>query len=404
MKFLISVFVRTLVPVIIIAGGAYGYLKLSTPPPAEPREMVEKKKLRSQVRTLVSCDFVVTIETNGVVGPHNRVALSSEVTGTILATETAFEVGSFFKAGDLLLAVDDRDYRTALTIAKEQHNLAVATLKLAQSGYERMQALLERKSASDSEVDTMRSALLQAEAQVEITASAIERAQRDLDRTKIKAPFNGRVANKQVGSGQLVSPGSVLGEVFAVDFAEVRLPIASRELKHLDLPEMESDPPVEVELRDAIDPDSEARWQGKIVRTEGSLDTNSLELFAIARIEDPFALQTKRPVLRIGQPVVATIKGNTLRDVVAFPRGAVRRMDQVHLIDGKSHVLRTLTLTPLWSDAQFVVCRKDPVREGELLALSSFTFAPEGTEVEIIPGGDSNKSLVGKPADMEPTP
>jgi membrane fusion protein, multidrug efflux system len=404
MKFLASVFVRTLVPIAILLGGAYGYMTLSEAPPQEPREILEKKKLRSQVRTLTAGDFVVTIETNGVVGPHNRVALSAEVTGTILTTKTAFEVGSFFKTGDLLLEVDDRDYQSALTVAQEQHKLAEATLKLAQTAYQRMQALVKQKSASDSEADTTRSALVQAEAQVEITSAAIERAQRDLDRTKIYAPFDGRVATKLVGSGQLVSPGTVLGEVFAVDYAEVRLPIASRELKHLKLPEMESDPSVHVEFRDAIDPELKSRWRGKIVRTEGTLDANSLELFAIARIDDPFALQSDHSVLRVGQPVVATIKGNTLRDVVAIPRGAVRRMDQVHLIDGKSHMLRTLTVDPLWSDAQFVVVRKEPIREGELLALSAFNYAPEGTEIEIIPGDNAVKSLAGEPAEMEPTP
>ena len=83
--------------------------------------------------------------------------------------------------------------------------------------------------------------------------------------------------------------------MFAVDYAEVRLPIASRELKHVKLPEMEGDPPVEVELRDAINDSSDSVWQAKIVRTEGVLDAGSLELFAIARVDDPFALRLQTP-------------------------------------------------------------------------------------------------------------
>ena len=212
-----------------------------------------------------------------------------------------------------MLEIDDRDYQTALNVAREQHELAKATLLLAESANDRMQQLTRQDSASTSEADATYATLVQAKSQVEVTASAIEQAERNLQRTKIYAPFSGRVVTKMIGVGQLVSPGTVLGEVFAVDYAEVRLPIAARELRHLKLPEREGDAPVEVELRDAIDTSSSTTWQAQIVRTEGTLDADSLELFAIARIDDPFSLHSDHAVLRIGQPVVATIRGETLK-------------------------------------------------------------------------------------------
>lgn len=46
-------------------------------------------------------------------------------------------------------------------------------------------------------------------------------------------------------------------------------------------------------------------WQAKIVRTKGALDENALELFAVARVDDPFGLASGHPPLRIGQPVTA---------------------------------------------------------------------------------------------------
>ena len=131
------------------------------------------------------------------------------------------------------------------------------------------------------------------------------------------------MVTKAIGLGELITVGTTLGEVFAVDFAEVRLPVATRELRFLNLPERESDPPLKVTLRDAIHPDNETEWSGQIVRTEGALDPNSLELFAIARIPDPFGLDRDGPVLRIGQPVSATIRGENLEDVIAIPRASV---------------------------------------------------------------------------------
>ncbi|GAA4454620.1 efflux RND transporter periplasmic adaptor subunit [Novipirellula rosea] len=404
MKFLIHALIRVFIPVGILAAGGYGFAVLSVDTNQEPSEPAEKQVLRSHVSSLNACDFAVKIETHGVVGPHNRVTLSAEVTGTIRQTQTAFEAGSFFKAGDLLLEMDDRDYQTALDIAREQHKLAKATLLLAESANNRMQQLARQDSASTSEADATYASLVQAESQVEVTASAIEKAERDLQKTKIYAPFDGRVVTKMVGVGQLVSPGTVLGEVFAVDYAEVRLPIAGRELRHLKLPEMEGDATVEVELRDAIDTASSSVWQAKIVRTEGTLDADSLELFAIARIEDPFSLHGDHPVLRIGQPVVATIHGETLKDVIAIPRGAVRRLDQVYLIDQQKLTLRSLTIDPLWSDADHVIVPGQTIRNGELLATTMLVYAPEGSPVEIIPEDNVPVSLAGSPPEMEATP
>ncbi len=404
MKFLVNALVRLFIPAVILVAGVYGYATLSVEPEKKISEPAQEQVLRSRVQPLNASRYAVKIETNGIVGPHNRVTISAEVTGTIQKTESAFEVGSFFKAGDLLLEMDSRDYQTALAVAREQHQLANSNLELAKTAHDRIEELARRNSASVSESDSTLAALMQAKSQVEITASAIDQADRDLARTKIYAPFDGRVAMKMIGVGQLVSPGTVLGDVFAVDYAEVRLPIAGRELRHLKLPEMEGDAPVEVELRDAIDGASGAIWQAKIVRTEGTLDPDSLELFAIARIDDPFALHSEHSILRIGQPVVATVRGETLSDVIVIPRNSVRRLDQVYLIDQEKLTLRTLTIDPLWSDAENVIIRNGPIHDGELLATTMLVYAPEGSLVQIIPEDTSPVSLAGQPPELEATP
>ncbi|SMP56203.1 RND family efflux transporter, MFP subunit [Neorhodopirellula lusitana] len=404
MKFLTHVVIRLMIPLCVLAAGVYGYVLLSEEPERKEAEAPADQIVRTRVQFLTTGDYPIRIVTHGVVSPHNRVTLSAEVTGTIKTTYPAMEVGSYFKAGDLLLEIDDRDYQTSLKIAREENQLAEATLKLNQAAYGRMKQLVERDSASSLELDQTFASLVQARSEVEISASTIDQALRNLERTKIVAPFDGRVATKIVGEGQLVSAGTPLGDVFAVDYAEVRLPIASRELKHVSLPEMEGDPPVALELRDAINDSSDAVWQAKIVRTEGVLDAGSLELFAIARVDDPFALNSKHRVLRIGQPVIASIQGETLRDVVAIPRAAVRRMDLVYLIDGTKQTIRSLTIDPLWSDADHLVVHQNVIEPGELLATTTLVYAPEGSTVEIIPEVDAGEAFAGKPSPLEPTP
>ena len=398
MKRILGAFCRILIPVGIIAVGSYAFTLLSVESEETRSAPAAQQVIRTKVTRLHVGDYPVVITTNGVVQPHNQVTLSAEVSGEVIVLNTEFEVGSYFSEGDVLIELDDRDYQTALTVANAQRRLAESTLQLAETSHERMLQLSRGNSASKSELDQAVAALAQARAEIDIAKSQIEQAERDLKRTKIVAPFDGRVQQKAVGIGQLVSPGTALGDVFAVDYAEVRLPIAGRELKFLDLPEMDDDLPVDVELRDAIDGSSQTVWNAKIIRTEGALDKDSLELFAIAHIDDPFGLHSNNPVLRIGQPVVAAIAGKLLTDVVAMPRKAVRQLDQVYLVDEAELTLRSMSIRPVWSDEQHVIVSAPSLHDGALLATTQLVYAPEGSKVEIIPEAETVNSVVAAEA------
>jgi len=232
-----------------------------------------------------------------------------------------------------------------------------------------------------------------ARARLAAEKAALKLEKQRLGREQLRAPFDGRVLVKQVGLGQQVNPTTVLGEVISVDYAEVRLPLARRDLRFLKLPELSSDEPVDVELRDAIDETSEDVWDAKIVRTEGMLDQNSLELFAIAIVEDPFGLNSQHAVLRMGQPVTASIKGIVLKDVIKVPRNAVSQLNKVFVVDKERLTLSQRTIEPLWSDEQHMIIRDPKIQHGDLLATTSLVYAPEGSPVEIIPNADQGDVL-----------
>ncbi len=153
----------------------------------------------------------------------------------------------------------------------------------------------------------------------------------------------------------------------------------------LTLPEGPEDPPIDVELRDALDENSETVWTAKIIRTEGTLDRNSLELFAIARIFDPFGRKSAHPLLRIGQPVVATIPGRVLKNVIVIPRMAVRQLDRIFLVDPNELTINRCTIEPVWSDEDHVIIRDSTITDGALLATTHLIYAPNGSKVEILP-------------------
>lgn len=384
---------RAALPCAILAGGWIGYSMLSVEMEEEPAPPAEERTLRTRVENLDVIDYPVVIKTHGIVQAHNQVTLTAEVSGVVTKVSPSFEVGSYFSAGELLVEIDPRNYIAAISMAESQLLAAKSALKLATLNEERKLRLIKSNAVSQAEVDEASATREQAEADVELAAAQLEQANIDLKRTRVVAPFDGRVQAKNIGLGQMANNNSPLGIIFAVDFAEVRLPISGRQHQFLELPEFAEDPSVEVVLQDAINESSEAAWQGKIVRTEGVLDENSRDLFAIARIDDPFGRESDCPPLRIGQPVVASIEGEVLHDVIALPRNAVRQLDQVVLVDRADQTLLPLTVESVWSDAEHVIVSGSAIPEGKWLATTPMVFTPEGARVEIIPDSSPTESI-----------
>jgi len=305
--------VRVLMPLAVLGAGWVGYAIISVEPEEAKRPEEKPRLIKTRAMTLHRQDFPTTIRTRGVIRAHNEVILTPQVSGKIIRILPGFEDGAFFAAGDVLVELDPQDLAGAVIVAEAQ--LARAVSSHAQEQTRANQARLNWIDLGYKEEPTELALRLpqlrEAQANVDSATSLLNQAQRNLDRTKVRAPFDGRVRRRTVGLGQSVGPGTSLGSVFAVALAEVRLPIAARDLAFLTLPEGPEDPPVDVTLRDALNPDDTV-WKAQIVRTEGTLDQSSLELFAIARISDPFGRKSEHPPLRIGQPVVATILGQVL--------------------------------------------------------------------------------------------
>lgn len=389
----LSVLMRAALPIGVLGGGCFAYAVLSVAPESEKSPPAKVQPIRTRVTKLRVEDYPVVITTHGVVQAHNEVALNAEVSGYIAKVSPAFEVGSYFTAGDVLIELDSRDHTNDTAVAQAQFLGAWSALKLATENLKRITTLQRMSYASDAELNRATAIFEQASAELDSAMAQVERAKRDLERTKIRAPFDGRVRRKLVGLGQSVGPNTSLGIIFAIDFAEVRLPISARMLPYLDLPELPDDLPVEVELRDAINEASDTVWTANIVRTEGALDENSLEVFAVARVDDPFGRKTGHRPLRIGQPVTASITGKVLENVVALPRGAVRQLDQVYLVDETELTLTARTIVPLWSNEEYVIVRDPSIKDGTLLSTTRLVYAPEGAKVEIIPNVEVSTAI-----------
>jgi RND family efflux transporter MFP subunit len=195
--------------------------------------------------------------------------------------------------------------------------------------------LFDAGAASPATRDQVESQFTIAAANEREADAALRQAELELSRTELRAPFAGRVRERGADVGQLVARGANLARVFAVDWAELRLPIRSEELAFLDLPQdpgADPDAAPVVELHGAFGGRAHT-WQGRLVRVEGALDPRTRLAHVVARVADPYGLASGAPPLAVGLFVEAEILGRELEGVVALPRGALRGDDEVVLVN-----------------------------------------------------------------------
>jgi RND family efflux transporter MFP subunit len=406
MKYLFG-FLRGLLPLSILAACLAGGWWLLKNPPEAPQLAMPPSVLKVEAMRLEPKSHPVVVRSQGVVSPRTRSVLLPEVSGRVVEVASSFRPGGFFAKGDLLLRLESADYEAALITAKAEVAacevvLAEETAR-AEQARENWRAL--SKTGEPSALLLRQPQLAKAAADRLAAVSRVQRAQRDIERTRVIAPYDGQVLKQGVDVGQFVNSSTVLGEVFAADRVEIRLPLPERESRFLALPQPfrgESNAPgPKVELLGQF-AGKAASWQGRIVRVEGSLDEQTRQVMAVAQVEDPYGRRADgQPPLVVGTFVEARLFGQSLQEVYRIPRRAVRAGNEVILILEPGHTLRRVALEPLVIDEEFLIVAGGehcPFKPGALLCLTPIAFPADGALVE--PNVDGRE--IAKPKSVAP--
>jgi len=177
----------------------------------------------------------------------------------------------------------------------------------------------------------------------------------------------------------------MIAMVYAVDYAEIRLPLPDAELAFIDLPSLNgknktSNPEVKLS---GIFAGTKHIWEGTLVRMEGEIDPRSRMVHVVARVEDPYGIKsgnTQSP-LYVGMFVNASIDGLTYENVFDLDRAALRGSNIVWVIDDENKLhLRKVNI--LRQEKGRVIVNGG-LADGDKICLTALDAVIDGMEVRV---------------------
>ncbi len=381
--------IQFFVVLVLIALGVAGFRILTA-----SKAKLEKRKPTVAlpfVRTMTvkTGGETVNIRGEGTVRPLREIGLAPQVGGKVIYVSPALVNGGEFRKGDTLLRIEPVDYRLAVILAKARVKDAESKLQLAgeesQAAREEWRILHPKAGKGKGNPPS----LVAKEPQLAAARAALEAARADLktaslrlQRTRLTAPFNGRVARESVDPGQYVTPGQALATIYSTDAAEISVPLDQEDLLWFHAPGFTpgNEPGSSAIVRARI-AGREMPRPGKVVRTEGKLDERTRMIKVVIRVEKPYE---KRPPLAAGLFVAVEIEGRTLPNAAVIPRAALHPENVVWVVETEDRlVFRKVDIARIQGDNALV---KSGLKDGERVVTSLMKAVTNGMKVRLAEG------------------
>lgn len=395
---------KQLILIIALVAGSVALASYLIKTKPEPRKRVRQPTVPVvEVMTPKLQSYTQKIRSSGSVETNLSTNLVSEVSGKVVKVTRSFQEGSYFKKGQHLLSISSTDYRNAIVIA--QAEISQRTLEVKNEQNLARLAVRDFKLLGNNrrpgEMASRRPHLAAAMANLEASKVRLQQARDNLKKTKILAPYTGRIQSTSVNIGQFVSPGTLLGQVYSTDYVEVRLPLSLADYEQLKLPESYQNqqsknksklPKVIFSANYGATTHS---WEGSIVRASAAMDERTRQIPVIARIDNPFSKKTgdTAPPIKIGQFLKAEILGTKLDDVYVIPTSSTRQNREVMLYDNGT--INILPIEVITGENDSLVIKQSALPPNAKLIITPMPSAKTGMKVRL-PGEGRKRGKSGK--------
>jgi multidrug efflux pump subunit AcrA (membrane-fusion protein) len=403
-----------LIILVVLAGSVLTavYMVRTTPKPEQverpmPVPLVEVMEVRAR-------SFVEPIIGYGTARADQAASLTAEVSGEIVELADGLEVGRSVEKGELLIGIDDREYRNLLKLAEakragvdadldrlsvEEENfnrlLAIAQqeVRLNEEEKSRLADLFEREVAAKKEYRDARIQLhvserLQQSLDNELSLigprrrilqssrdglqAEIETARLNVSRCSVAAPFSGVVDQKSIEVGERVQRGSMLLRI--VDPRRIEIPI--------EIPvDWRYSVSVGAVVELTIDSDESVSWIGQVVRLSPVADDRNRMFAAFVEVDN----RAQQLPLLPGMFVRAQIEGRELENVTLIPRNAIYG-GIVYVVEGDRARLREVTIRRSYRDLALV---EGQIHSGDRVITTNLDLLTDGATVEVTGGPDA---------------
>ncbi len=368
---------------ILVLGVATAFILASSRQAPIPDEKISRGPL-VEVVSVQPEEVETTVRGTGQAEARTTVELIPQVSGSVVKMHPGLIAGGHFRAGEILLTIDPRDYE--LAVEKARAAVARTEVALEREQAEGQVARDEWDAIHPNEEPT--SGLVIREPQVRQAQAELAAAQADLavarlklERTRISLPFDGIVQDEAVDLGQYVTIGKKLGTVMATDIAEIRVPLAERELAWFTVPTRPGIKGPSARVMTHFG-GKEQYWMGKVVRMEARVDPSSRMVTVVIAIPKPFEInEHHRFPLLPGTFVDVEIAGHELSEVIPLPRHAVHEGGVVWVVEGTRLSFAPVTIVRTNRDTAFV---SEGLEPGDTVVVSQLDAVTDGMEVRSV--------------------
>jgi len=382
-----------LIGVGIIVSAIAVVVALNALKPKTEKEETTKPPLVVSTVEAIHKEQIVYSTFQGEVRAKTDIELVTQVTGKVTAVSDNFIEGGEFKAGETLLQIDDADYLVALKSA--QASVAAAQVEL---DIERATAANNAKEWSELQGKPIEEAnplrlnkpqIDRANASLDAAKAELAAARLNYNRTKISAPFDGRIMTKSAELGQFMSRGSSIGRVFATQVMEVRIPMTDVQISELGLNLGYSARnagtqglPATVSMVFGAE---QLRWNGFVRSVDASVDSTTRLLFATVVVDNPLEQGSGQSVPLVpGLFVDVQLSSPNKLAGLEVPRTALRNGNQVYVYE--DDLLRLKKVKTVYTSREMVVLSEDEQSElalGDQVITSPVPGAYDGMPIKL---------------------
>ena len=375
---------------LLLAGVVISWLVIKTGPRAT-RKSPKKMTATVRVITVEPLNHNVVVTGLGRLIPALEINLQARVSGEVIYLHPDFVPGGLVNKDEVLVRLDDIDYRLKLrqkqnALAQRQADLRMeeGSQTVARQEWELINQVSDDIDPSSEDLALRKPQLAKARANLKFARAELEKAEIDLERTVIKAPFTGVIRQKNVDLGSQVSSQSSIGILTGTDVFWADIPLAVEKLDWIKLPDREhKGAAAKIYYKNNF-------RQGRIIKLRAELEQGGLMARILIEVDDPLGLKKGKGKFLLGSFVRVEIEGRRLENVFEIPRNALREHERL-LLAAPDNTLHIQHVQVVWQDSTKVYV-KEGLKSGDRVIVSNVPSPIEGMLLKIFtPGSGPDK-------------